>query len=34
MKAHIDEAGGTVHYDAPAINVEGCDTDSPRIIYE
>jgi FAD binding domain len=28
MKAHIDEAGGTVHYDAPAINVEGCDTDS------
>ena len=34
MKAHIDEAGGTVHYDAPAIKVEGCDTDSPRIIYE
>jgi p-hydroxybenzoate 3-monooxygenase len=34
MKAHIDDAGGTVHYDAPAINVEGCDTDSPRIIYE
>jgi hypothetical protein len=32
MKAHIDEAGGTVHYDAPAINVEECDTDSPRII--
>ena len=24
MNAHIDEAGGTVHYDAPAINVEGC----------
>ena len=34
MKAHIDEAGGTVLYDAPAINVEGCDTDSPRILYE
>ena len=34
MKAHIDEAGGTVHYEAPAINVEGCDTDSPRIIYQ
>jgi p-hydroxybenzoate 3-monooxygenase len=34
MKAHIDEAGGAVHYDAPAINVEGCDTDSPRILYE
>ena len=34
MKAHIDEAGGTVHYDAPAINVEGCDADFPQIIYE
>lgn len=34
MKAHIDEAGAVVHYDAPAIGVEGCDTDSPRIIYE
>jgi p-hydroxybenzoate 3-monooxygenase len=34
MKAHIDEAGGTVHYDAPAITVEGCDTDSPRILYK
>jgi len=34
MKAHIDKSGGTVHYDAPAINVEGCDTDSPRILYE
>jgi len=34
MKAHIDEAGGIVHYDAPAIGVEGCDMDSPRIIYE
>jgi p-hydroxybenzoate 3-monooxygenase len=33
MKAHIDAAGGTVHYDAPAINVEGYDTDSPRIVY-
>jgi p-hydroxybenzoate 3-monooxygenase len=34
MKAHIDEAGGIVHYEAPAIGVEGCETDSPRIIYE
>ena len=34
MKAHIDEAGGIVHYDAPAVGVEGSDTDAPRIIYE
>jgi p-hydroxybenzoate 3-monooxygenase len=34
MKAHIDEAGGIVHYEAPAIGVEGCETDAPRIIYE
>ena len=34
MNAHIDEAGGTVHYDAPAINVEGWNTDFPRILYE
>ena len=34
MKAHIDEAGAIVHYEAPAIQVEGCDTDSPRILYE
>ncbi len=34
MKAHIDEAGGIVHYEAPAIRVEGYDTESPRIIYE
>jgi p-hydroxybenzoate 3-monooxygenase len=34
MKAHIDEAGGIVHFDAPAIEVEGSDTDSPRILYE
>ncbi|HEU0292395.1 MAG TPA: 4-hydroxybenzoate 3-monooxygenase [Anaerolineales bacterium] len=34
MKAHIDEAGGIVHYESPAIGVEGCETDSPRIIYE
>jgi len=34
MKAHIDEAGGIVHYDAPAVRVEGSDTDAPRIIYE
>jgi p-hydroxybenzoate 3-monooxygenase len=34
MKAHIDEAGGKVYYDAPAIGVEGCETESPKIIYE
>jgi len=34
MRAHIDEAGGIVHYEAPAIRVEDYDTDSPRIIYE
>ena len=34
MKAHIDEAGGQVYYEAPAVGVEGCDTSSPRIIYE
>jgi len=34
MKAHIDEAGGKVLYDAPAIGVEGYDTDSPKIIFE
>jgi len=34
MKAHIDEAGGVVHYDSPAISVEDYDTEAPRIIYE
>jgi p-hydroxybenzoate 3-monooxygenase len=34
MKAHIDEAGGMVHYEASAVRVEDYDTDSPRIIYE
>ena len=34
MKAHIDEAGGVVHYEAPAIRVEDYDTASPRILYE
>ena len=34
MKAHIDKAGGVVHYDAPAIRVEDYDTDHPKIIYE
>jgi p-hydroxybenzoate 3-monooxygenase len=34
MKAHIDEAGGKVFYDAPAVGVEGCETESPKIIYE
>jgi p-hydroxybenzoate 3-monooxygenase len=34
MRAHIDEAGGTVLYESPAIRVEDYDTDAPRIIYE
>jgi p-hydroxybenzoate 3-monooxygenase len=34
MKAHIDEAGGVVHYESPAIRVEEYETQSPRIIYE
>ena len=34
MRAHIDEAGGVVHYEAPAIRVEDYDTDSPKIIFE
>jgi p-hydroxybenzoate 3-monooxygenase len=34
MRAHIDEAGGVVYYEAPAIRVEDYDTNSPRIIYE
>jgi p-hydroxybenzoate 3-monooxygenase len=34
MKAHIDEAGGVVHYEAPAVRVADYDTDTPRILYE
>jgi p-hydroxybenzoate 3-monooxygenase len=34
MKAHIDEAGCIVHYEAPATRVEGYTTNSPRIVYE
>lgn len=34
MKAHINEAGCTVQYEAPAVRVEDFDTDTPRIIYE
>lgn len=34
MKAHIDEAGCVVHYEAPAVGVEGYDTDTPKIVYE
>jgi p-hydroxybenzoate 3-monooxygenase len=34
MNAHIDESGGIVHYEAPALRVEDYDTDSPRIFYE
>ena len=34
MKAHIDEAGGIVYYESPAIRVEDYETQSPRIIYK
>jgi len=34
MKAHIDEAGCEVHYEAPAIRVEDYDSNHPKIIYE
>jgi p-hydroxybenzoate 3-monooxygenase len=34
MKAHVDEAGGAVWYDTPALRVEDYETNSPRIIYE
>jgi p-hydroxybenzoate 3-monooxygenase len=34
MKAHIDDSGGIVHYEAPALRVEDYDTNSPRIVYE
>ena len=34
MKAHIDEAGGIVYYEAPAIRVEDYETNAPRIIFE
>ncbi|HET9590154.1 MAG TPA: 4-hydroxybenzoate 3-monooxygenase [Anaerolineales bacterium] len=34
MKAHIDEAGGVVHYESPALRVEDYDTNNPRIIFE
>jgi p-hydroxybenzoate 3-monooxygenase len=34
MKAHIDEAGGIVNFDTPALAVEDYDTPHPRIVYE
>ncbi|MBK9052318.1 MAG: 4-hydroxybenzoate 3-monooxygenase [Chloroflexi bacterium] len=34
MKAHIDEAGGSVHYEAPALGIEDIDSTRPRIIFE
>lgn len=34
MQTHIDEAGGIVHYEAPAIGIEDIDTSQPRIIFE
>src|SRR5690606_11907356 len=33
MKAHIDEAGGSVHYEAPALGLEDIDSTRPRIIF-
>lgn len=34
MQAHIDEAGGSVHYEAPALGIEDINTTRPRIIFE
>ena len=34
MKAHIDEAGGSVHYEAPALGIEDIDSTRPHIIFE
>ncbi|HUG34975.1 MAG TPA: 4-hydroxybenzoate 3-monooxygenase [Anaerolineales bacterium] len=34
MKAHIDDVGCIVHYEAPALRVEDYDTNNPRIIYK
>ena len=34
MKAHIDDAGGIVYFEAPAVRVEDYDSDTPRIIYQ
>ena len=34
MQAHIDEAGGSVHYEAPALGIEDIDSTRPRIIFE
>lgn len=34
MKAHIDEAGGIVHYEAPALGIEAINSSQPRIIFE
>lgn len=34
MKAHIDEAGGIVHYEAPALGIEGINSSQPRILFE
>jgi p-hydroxybenzoate 3-monooxygenase len=34
MKAHIDEAGGSVYYEAPVLGIEDIDSTRPRIIFE
>jgi p-hydroxybenzoate 3-monooxygenase len=34
VASHIDEAGGVVHYESPALRVEEYDTERPRIIYQ
>ncbi len=34
IQAHVDDAGGIVHFESPALRVEDYDTKSPRIIFE
>lgn len=34
MQAHIDEAGGIVHYEAPVIGIEDINSSQPRLIFE
>jgi p-hydroxybenzoate 3-monooxygenase len=34
MRAHIDESGGLVFYESPAVRVADYDTATPRIIYQ
>ncbi len=34
IEAHVDDAGGVVHFESPALRVEDYDTKSPRIVFE